>query len=160
MTLFFISTDAHVDAQDRYGTTPLMLAVLHSAKEIAHFLLAHAGANVRLYNQYHLTAFDFVKYELSIMTDLIRHGALISAIKDKNLFHWLIVNKHLRVARLLLEAGYNPPRNVFQARIRPLKSICRLKIREQISGSHFRQRIETLPVNNQQLIRYLLFDDI
>lgn len=137
-----------------------MLAVLHSSKDIVHLLLAVAGANARLCNQYRLTAFDFVKYELAIMTDLIRNGALIGNINDKNLFHWLIVNKHLRIARLLIEAGYTPPTNVFQQRIRSLKSLCRLRIREQISGSHFRQRVETLPVRHQQLLRYLLFDDI
>lgn len=137
-----------------------MLAVLHSSKDIIHLLLAETGANARLCNQYRLTAFDFVKYELSIMIDLIRNGALICNINDKNLFHWLIVNKHPRIARLFIEAGYTPPTNVFQQRIRSLKSLCRLRIREQISGSHFRQRAETLPVRHQHLMRYILFDDI
>ncbi len=137
-----------------------MLAVLHSYNDIVHLLLEQAGANVRIYNQYHLTAFDFVKYDISIMTDLVRYGALTYNINDKNLFHWLIVNKHMRLARLLIEAGYTPPITLFQQRIRSLKSLCRLKIRLHISGSHFRQRIETLPVKNKQLIKYILLDDI
>jgi hypothetical protein len=137
-----------------------MLAVLHSSPDIVHLLLDEAGANVRIYNQYHLTAFDFVKYNLAIMADLIRHGAITVNIKDKNLFHWLMVNKHMRLACLLIEAGYVPPITLFQQRIRSLKSLCRLKIRSQVSGSHFRQRVQTLPVRNKQLIKYILLDDI
>jgi ankyrin repeat protein len=137
-----------------------MLAVLHSSADIVHLLLDQAGANVRIYNQYHLTAFDFVKYNLPIMADLIRHGAMTFTINDKNLFHWLMVNKHMRLARLLIEAGYVPPITLFQQRIRSLKSLCRLKIRFQILGSHFRQRVQTLPVKNKQLMKYILLDDI
>lgn len=137
-----------------------MLAVLHSYPDIVHILLEQAGANTRIYNQYHLTAFDFVKYNITIMNDLIRYGAVSFNIDNKNLFHWLIINKHMRLARLLIEAGYTPPITLFKQRIRSLKSLCRLKIRYQISGSYFRQRIETLPVNNKQLIKYILLDDI
>ncbi len=137
-----------------------MLAVLHSDKDIVHLLLEQSGANVRLYNQYHLTAFDFVKYDLPIINDLLRHGALVIYLNNQNLFHWLIRNNHMHLARLLIEAGYTPPITLFQQRIRSLKSLCRLKIRLQISGRFFRQRIELLPVKNKQLIRYILLDDI
>ena len=156
--LFYI--DAHVDAQDRHGTTALMLAVLHSSADIVHLLLNQAGANTRIYNQYHLTAFDFVKYDLSIMADLIRHGTLTSNIHNKDLFHWLIVNKHMHLARLLFESGYQPSLALFQTRVRSLKSLCRLKIRGQVSGSHFRQRLQSLPVKNKQLMKYIFLDDI
>lgn len=137
-----------------------MLAVLHSYDDIVHLLLDQAGANVRIYNQYHLTAFDFVKYNTSIINDLIRNGAISFKINDKNLFQWLVVNKHLRIARLLIEAGYTPPLSLYPQRIRSLKSLCRLKVRFQISGSNFRTRVETLPVKNKQLIKYILLDDI
>ncbi|CAF1089855.1 unnamed protein product [Rotaria sordida] len=157
---FLLQHGANVDIQDRHGTTALMLAVLHSYNDIVHLLLEQAGANVRIYNQYHLTAFDFVKYNISIINNLIRYGAISFNINDKNLFQWLIINKHMRLARLLIEAGYTPPITLFQQRIRSLKSLCRLKIRFQISGSHFRQSIETLPVKNKQLIKYILLDDI
>ncbi len=66
----------------------------------------------------------------------------------------------MRLARLLIEAGYTPPITLFQQRIRPLKSLCRLKIRSHVSGSYFRQRIEAIPVKNKQLIKYILLDDI
>jgi hypothetical protein len=158
--IYLFNIGANTDEQDRHGTTPLMLAVLHSYDDIVHLLLEQAGANVRLYNQYHLTAFDFVKYNISIINDLIRYGAILFNINDKNLFQWLIINKHMRLARLLIEAGYIPPMTLFQQRIRSLKSLCRLKIRLQISGSRFRQRVETLPVKNKQLIKYILLDDI
>ncbi|CAF3663445.1 unnamed protein product [Adineta steineri] len=151
---------ADVNAQDRYGTTPLMLAVLHSDCDIVHLLLEQAGANVRIHNQYHLTAFDFVKYNLTIINDLIRNGAISFNINDKDLFQWLIINKHMRLARLLIEAGYVPPITLFQQRIRPLKSLCRLKIRLQVAGTHFRERIQTLPVKYNQLMKYILLDDI
>lgn len=151
---------ANVDAQDRHGTTPLMLAVLHSDSEIVRLLLEHAGADVRIYNQYHLTAFDFVKYNQSILNDLIRYGAISFNDNDNNLFQWLVLNKHMRLARLLIEAGYVPARTLFQTRVRSLKSLCRLRIRRQIAGNHFRERISTLPMHNQQLIKYILLDDI
>ena len=96
----------------------------------------------------------------SILNDLIRYGAISFNLNNKDLFQWLIINKHMRLARLLIEAGYTPPITLFQQRIRSLKSLCRLKIRCQVSGSHFRQRIETLPVKNKQLIKYILLDDI
>ena len=60
--IYLFKIGANVDAQDRHGTTALMLAVLHSCNDIVHLLLEQAGANVRIYNQYHLTAFDFVKF--------------------------------------------------------------------------------------------------
>ena len=151
---------ANVNVQDRHGTTPLMLAVLHSLTDLVYLLLDQAGANVRLYNQYHLTAFDFVKYNITIIDHLIRYGAITTMINNKNLFHWLLVNKHMRLARLLIEAGYTPSVTLFQQRTRSLKSLCRLKIRSHISGSYFRQRIETFPVINKQLIKYILLDDI
>ncbi|UJR26880.1 hypothetical protein I4U23_008191 [Adineta vaga] len=157
---FLLQHGANVDAQDRHGTTPLMLAVLHSDSEIVRLLLEHAGANVRIYNQYHLTAFDFVKYNLSILNDLIRYGAITFNINDKNLFQWLVLNKHMRLACLLMEAGYNPSRTLFQQRPRSLKSLCRLDIRRHIASSQFRERIKTLPIHNKQLIKYILLDDI
>ncbi|CAF1573169.1 unnamed protein product [Adineta ricciae] len=157
---FLLQHGANVDAQDRHGTTPLMLAVLHSDSEIVRLLLEHAGANVRIYNQYHLTAFDFVKYNQSILNDLIRHGAISFNGNDNNLFQWLFMNKHMRLARLLIEAGYVPVRTLFQTRVRSLKGLCRLRIRRQIAGNHFRERIRTLPMHNQQLIKYILLDDI
>lgn len=137
-----------------------MLAVLHASNDIVHLLLNQAGANVRIYNQYHLTAFDFVKYNTSIINDLIRFGAISFNLNDKDLFQWLIINKHIRLAGLLIQAGYTPPIAMFQQRIRSLKSLCRLKIRFQISGSHFRQYVDSLPVKNKQLIKYILLDDI
>ncbi|CAF2074600.1 unnamed protein product [Rotaria magnacalcarata] len=157
---YLLGHGASVDIQDRHGTTALMLAVLHSYDDIVHLLLEQAGANVRIYNQYHLTAFDFVKTNTSIINNLIRYGTISFNINNKKLFQWLIINKHMRLARLLIEAGYTPPITSFQQRIRSLKSLCRLKVRFQISGSHFRQRIETLPVKNKQLIKYILLDDI
>ena len=142
-----------------------MLAVLHSDHDVVHLLLDQAGANVRIYNQYHLTALDFLKSNLSIFTDLIRFGALIDN-KNHNrikLFQWLILNKHRRLARLFIEAGFTPPINstttLFSSRFRSLKSFCRLKIRRSVSGASFRQQIQLLPVNDRSLIKYLLLDE-
>ena len=146
--------------QDRHGTTPLMLAVLHSYNDVVHLLLEKAGANVRIHNQYHLTAFDFVKHNIAIINDLIRYGAVSFNMNDKDLFRWLIINKHMRSARLLIAAGYTPSITLFQQRIRTLKCLCRVKIRFQVSGSYFRRRIEKLPVKNKHLIKYILLDDI
>jgi len=136
-----------------------MLAVLHSLTDIVNLLLEQSGANVRLYNQYHLTAFDLAKYNVTIIEQLIRYGANVSTLANTNLFPWLLMNKHIRQARLLMEAGYTPSKTIVHY-IRSLKSFCRLKIRMNISGSHFRQRIQTIPVRSQQLIKYLLLDDI
>ena len=136
-----------------------MLAVLHSFSDVVRLLLEQAGANVRIYNQYHLTALDFVKSNVSILNDLIRHGAVI--FNDGHLFQWLLVNNHRRLARLLFEAGYTPSSSVVvPQRVRSLKSLCRLEIRWQTPGSHFRSRIRSLPMSNSQLIRYILLDDI
>lgn len=157
---FLIQNGANVNAQDRHGTTPLMLAVLHSLIDIVRLLLEQSGANVRLYNQYHLTAFDFAKYNLTIIEQLIRYGANVSTLTNTNLFHWLIINKHVRIARLLIEAGYTPPKGPLHSHVRSLKNLCRLKIRMNISGSHFRQRIQMIPVRSHQLIKYLLLDGI
>ena len=153
---------AHVDAQDRHGTTALMLAVLHSYEDIVRLLLEQAGANVRIHNQYHFTALDFVKSNVSMINHLIRSGAFVFERNSNHtkLFQWLIVNKHRRLARLFIEAGYSPSKPFLSSRIRSLKSLCRLEIREQIVGSHFRQQIASLPVRNRQLIKYILLDDV
>lgn len=152
---------AQVDARDRHGTTPLMLAVLYSYTNIVRLLIEQAGANVRLHNQYHLTAFDFVKSNTFIINDLIRNGAFIDN-SNKNLeklFDWLLVNKHRHLVRLLIEAGYHPKKFIYPMATRSLKRLCRFKIRQQISGSFFHRQILSLPVNNKDLIKYILLDD-
>lgn len=153
---------AQVDLQDRHGTTVLMLAVLHSDQDLVHLLLEQAGANVRIYNQYHLTAIDFVKSNCTILNDLIRFGATIDnePINRTKLFQWLVLNKHRRLVRLFIEAGYTPPKTSSFPRLRTLKSLCRLKIRRSVSGAAFRQQIQSLPVKNRSLIKYLLLDDV
>jgi ankyrin repeat protein len=139
-----------------------MLAVLHSYDDTVRMLLEQAGANVRIYNQYHFTALDFVKSNVSLINLLIRSGAFVSERNSNHskLFQWLIVNKHRRLARLFIEAGYTPGKPFLPSRIRSLKSLCRLEIRERIPGSHFRQQVASLPVENRQLIKYILLDDV
>lgn len=139
-----------------------MLAVLHSCDDTIPLLIDQAGANVRIYNQYHLTAFDFVKSNVSMINLLIRSGAFVSERNSNHskLFQWLIVNKHRRLARLFVEAGFTPGKPFPSSRIRSLKSLCRLEIRERVSGSHFRQQVASLPVRNRQLIKYILLDDV
>ncbi|CAF1382131.1 unnamed protein product [Rotaria sp. Silwood1] len=62
----------NVDEQNYYSITAFILTVVHFYMEIIRFLLEQADTNVRIYNQYYLTTFDFVKYNILSIIDITR----------------------------------------------------------------------------------------
>ena len=63
----------------------------------------------------------------------------------------------MRLARLLIEAGYTPAITLFQQRIRSLKSLCRIRINSYWNLK--RKEILNL-LFSKHLINYLLYKNI
>lgn len=119
MCEFIVDQGVTIDTLDDHGLTPLMKAAAHGHVETFR-LLYGKGANVTIQDSNGLTALHhtvnnalsdatFVPVLMSIV-DVV-NSTVIDTTRDKdgrNILMYAVINKHVAVSELLLNAGCNP----------------------------------------------------